>query len=70
MSKGYNAYIVQDLNSERCGSYCFTLLHYLKQHKGKLFEVANEFINLFEHDTKKNDKILRKYFNKNNMVLK
>ena len=68
--KGYNAYIVQDLNSDRCGSYCFALLHYLTKHKGKLFEVANEFINIFEHDTKKNDKILRDYFQQNHMLLK
>ena len=68
--KGYNAYIVQDLNSDRCGSYCFGLLHYLDKHKGNLLEVANEYINLFVHDTTKNDAILRKYFKDNHMLLK
>jgi len=69
-TKGYNAYIIQDLSSDRCGSYCFGLLHYLTNNKGKLYTVANEFINMFEHDTKGNDKILRTYFEDNNMILK
>ena len=68
--KAYNYYIIQDLSSDRCGSYCFALLHYLKKHKGELLEVANEFINLFEHDTKRNDNILKKYFHENKMILK
>ena len=28
--KAYNYYILQDLSSDRCGSFCFALLHYLK----------------------------------------
>ena len=68
--KAYNAYIVQDISSDRCGSYCFALLHYLNKHKGELLDVANDFINMFEHDTKLNDNILKKYFHANNMILK
>ena len=68
--KGNNAYTIQDLKSDRCGSFCFALLHFLSRNKGKLFPLVNEFVNFFEDDTKKNDNILRDYFEKNDMVLK
>lgn len=58
-----NNYIIQNLNTDVCGYYCFALLHYLKNTTEKnLFEKANEFINIFEDDTKNNEKILFKYF--------
>jgi len=70
LRKSYNEYIVQDLDSSRCGSYCFALLHYIKYNKGKLYDVANDFINLFEDNAEKNDQILNTYFDSNNMTMK
>jgi hypothetical protein len=60
----YNSYIIQNLNSEACGLYCFALLHYVKNNKGNLLEVVNDFINMFEDDTRRNDQILQLYLSK------
>jgi hypothetical protein len=59
---GYNSYIVQDIKSTNCGIYCVAMLKYVGV-SGKLYDKANEFINLFEDDTKLNDNILRQYMN-------
>ena len=58
---GYNSYIIQDLNSTECGNYCIAFLEYLQYNNGTLFQDANSFSNMFEHDTKLNDDILDDY---------
>lgn len=58
---GYNAYIVQDLNSVECGLFCIALMHYLLLHGNDIYVDANDFINMFENDTKLNDDILFDY---------
>ena len=61
---GCNNYIVQNINSETCGYFCFALLLYLKHNKGNNFyDICNDYINLYEDNTKFNDKILFKYIN-------
>lgn len=60
---GYNNYIVQNLNTETCGYYCIAFIHYIRSHKGGIYELANEFINLFEDNTTRNNNILRDYLN-------
>ena len=44
-----------------CGLYCLGLIHYVENNSGTLFDLANEFINLFEDDSRKNEKILIQY---------
>jgi len=61
----HNAYICQDLKTETCGYYCFGLIHYIENNKGNVYDLANAYINLFESNTKKNNKILQDYFNNN-----
>ena len=58
---GYNSYIIQDLKSTECGNYCLAYLEYLQYNNGTLFQDANSFSNLFEHDTTLNDDILDDY---------
>ena len=64
-----NVYIVQDLKSTECGLFCVALFKYLKTGKipkgiprefprNRLLELCNDFINLFEPDTRENDGIL------------
>lgn len=66
-----NKYIIQDLKSVQCGIFCFALIkyvdtelipsHYPREFENKLLELCNNFVNLFEPNRKKNDKILYKY---------
>ena len=44
----FNNKIIQDLKSENCGYFCMSLLLYLKQHKGSLFDLAEKYTKLFE----------------------
>jgi len=70
---GFNNWIIQDLKSTNCGFFCIGLFLYLKQHDGNIFAIANNYVNLFQEDTKKSDSILKKYFSKqikNNIVTK
>jgi hypothetical protein len=57
-----NSYICQDLSSTVCGYYCLCLIHYIDNNKGSLIDKADEFINLFESNTKLNKKILMNYY--------
>jgi hypothetical protein len=58
----YNAYIIQDIDSELCGYYAIGLLNYIKENKNmSLINAANEFINRYKDNTKLNGPILKKY---------
>lgn len=59
----FNNQIYQDYDSVLCGYFSIGILHYIDSHnKGNIFDRANEFINMFQENTKKNDNILIKYF--------
>lgn len=66
---GYSNYIIQDMQSVECGIFCIAFLHYIQNNKGKIYDVYNDFINLFEHQTNKNDIILKKYIANNKIIL-
>lgn len=64
----YNNFIVQNINSNACGYFCIGLLLYLKKHSKQyktLTGKVNDYVNLFEDDTTKNNKILFDYLKKN-----
>ena len=58
-NKGYNQWIIQDLNDDHCGFYCVAFLHFIQNHDGYFFEGCNNFINYFKDDTTKNLGILK-----------
>lgn len=63
----YNNYIIQDLDSTNCGFYCLGLAVYVKDNQAKnpnLMQVCNDYINMFEDETKQNDVILKQYLYK------
>jgi len=62
-----NTYICQNLNSQMCGWFCFGLIWYVTNNKGDFYEVCNDYINLFEDDTKLNDNILKQFYKINNI---
>jgi len=63
---GYNNFIIQDLESEKCGFYCIAFLLFLNQSKNKdIYKATNDFIQLFKDNTLENDEILKKYLLKN-----
>ena len=62
---GYNNYIIQDLSSTECGIFCIALLKYLRTNKSKnIFDSSNEFIDIFNNNTKDNDKLLKCFMSK------
>ena len=63
---GYNNFIIQDLESEKCGFYCIAFLLFLTRSKNKdIYKATNDFIQLFKDNTLENDEILKKYLLKN-----
>lgn len=65
-----NRYIIQDLNSDKCGLFCLGLFKWLRTQplsrprmyaKNDLIEACNDYVNQFVDDTKKNDGILMKW---------
>ena len=66
---GYNNYIFQDLFSTNCGLYAFALIKYIemnrmprdKIYENNLYELGNNFVNLFVGKTKQNDSILKQF---------
>lgn len=66
---GYNSYIVQNIESTNCGLFCFALFKYLGNTMSSLYKNCNEFVDMFDDDTKHNDNILFKYFNNSNVIL-
>jgi len=62
---GYNNYIIQDLSSTECGIFCIALLKYLANNKRKeLYKTSDEFIDIFNNNTKDNDKLLKCFMSK------
>jgi hypothetical protein len=58
----FNNFIVQNLKSVLCGWFCIGLLKFVKNsNKRTLYEKCNDYINIFEDNTKLNDNILIKY---------
>jgi len=45
----------QYITSDNCGSFCLALMIYCHRHSGKLYEKANDFVNLFDDNPKNND---------------
>ena len=62
---GYNNYIIQDLSSTECGVFCIALLKYLaNNNKKELYKTSDEFIDIFNNNTKDNDKLLKCFMKK------
>lgn len=61
-NKGFNQWIVQDINDDHCGFYCVAFLHYIQNYDGYFFNGCNDFINYFKDDTTKNLGILKIMF--------
>lgn len=61
---GCNTFIIQNINSTNCGLFCVSFLYYMNTNKGDIYEIANDYVNLFEPNTILNDKILSSYLNK------
>ena len=62
---GYNTMDIQDLNSDFCGFFCLAVIHYVQKHpKQPVATSVNDFTNLFNDNTRKNDAILQTYFRK------
>jgi len=67
----HNKFIIQSMRSTNCGLFCVALLIYELSWKRQrvqpacwsnaLYEMANDFINLFDADVNKNDALLIKY---------
>jgi len=60
----FNNWIVQDLKSENCGSFCLAFLLFLHRSSCGCSNTKkmNEFVNGFSENTKKNDSILASFF--------
>lgn len=65
---GYNNYIIQNIASSNCGIYCLALILYIGQSKN-LYDKANDYINMYEDDTKENDHILLTYLKHNGIKI-
>jgi hypothetical protein len=57
----FNSRQIQDLYATTCGYYCLACDHYLETTKGPVYDVYDDFLNMFKGDTKENDKILSNY---------
>ncbi len=63
---GYNNFIIQDLESEKCVFYCIAFLLFLNRSKNKdIYKATNDFIKMFHNDTLENDEILKDYLVRN-----
>ena len=62
---GFNNWVVQDLKAENCGYFVLSFLIYVgKSSPANLFKTANEYVNRFVDNTKRNDSILKESFRK------
>jgi hypothetical protein len=57
---------IQNVNSTLCGFYCLFFLKYIetnmKNQKKNIYEVYDDFLNIFRYDTIKNENIVKRYF--------
>ena len=67
-SLAYSKYIIQDLNSTQCGLYCIAWLHYIQTNRLNIANRYNDFVNMFDPDTKSNDRILMSYLKDNKII--
>ena len=62
----YNNFIIQDLKSDNCGYYSIAFILFIERNKkdnySNLLEIIDEFINYFDDNTKRNDRILEALF--------
>lgn len=75
LSLAINNFIIQDLDSTECGIFCVGLLKYIKNEinntlnkqyrmfDNTFYETCNNYCNMFEDDTQKNDNRLHYYMN-------
>jgi hypothetical protein len=71
----HNKFICQSMRSTECGLFCLALLVYEKRWErarvsnaawgNPLYEMVNDYINLYDANANKNDAILAKYLNNN-----
>ena len=58
---GFNNWVVQDLKSENCGYFVLSFLVFLKSNQvgaSNIYYIANQYVNIFEDNTKNNDRHL------------
>jgi hypothetical protein len=68
---GYSDFIIQSMTSTNCGLCALGCIKYCNNTtKQTLYDKCNEYINLFDNDTKLNDGILRKYLAHNDILVK
>jgi hypothetical protein len=55
---------IQDKNSTMCGYFCLWFIHYIQQHhkQKNIFEVYDNFLNIFRYDTLRNDEMVKTFF--------
>jgi len=75
----FNNFIIQNLNSDNCGYFCIAFILFVQNKSNKdysnVLNIINEFINYFDENTKRNDRILEALFrmfekNKSNKEIK
>jgi len=69
----YNTTQIQNIDDDHCGYYCIGLLLYVKHNYKKgsnLYEVVNDYTNLFDSNTDNNKRILLDYLAKYGIVSK
>jgi len=58
-----NNQIIQSLNSEMCGWFALGLILYVHLHpKQELLKACDAYLNMFDDNTERNNKILKNYF--------
>ena len=60
----FNNEIYQDWDSVLCGWFAIGILYHINNYNGDILDAANDFINMFQENTKENDNILINYFKK------
>lgn len=61
----YNNFIIQDLKSNNCGYFCIGYALFCHRNMKickDIYEASDQFIHMFDDDTKRNDKILESIF--------
>ena len=59
----YNNWDIQDMRSENCGYFALSFLIYMENSlKSDIFGKFNDYVNIYEDDTIRNDAILKDFF--------